>query len=493
MKKRILICEFHQETNTFNPIINGVERFNAGDVFEGQAWFEKLLMEKRAVAGATEAFLEAGMEVIPSVFMHSGSGGRVADKAMEIMCSRLAHYVKTVGAFDGVYAALHGATCTESSNDSCGDLLAFIRSLVGDKPIAVSCDMHAKITPKMMDNANIICGYQTYPHIDFYGVGRRAAKLLADMLNGEKLYNAVCQIPMLVPPAGYTTTAGAYGRLMDKALAMIEDGTLLDASIFPVQPWLDIASIASTVLTVAKDPETAKEKAYLLAQELFEIREEMWPDMKSVDEIIDVAEKNETDMPVVLADSADSPNGGCVGDSPMVAMRLQERGSNLKAAMFIRDAAAVKQAFALGEGATAEFSVGAGLTPGVPGPFKGKGTVLALHENDIKTGKHPVVGKAATVRFGNIYIVLGENGFSSPHPGMFDDFGIEALSCRLLVVKANTSFRYHYGKISDYLYVADTPGAGASNLRAMQWKNLPKNLYPFDLPQDYKVEEAKLW
>lgn len=491
--KRILICEFHQETNTFNPIVNGVERFNAGDVFEGEARYQKILSQKLAVAGAVDVLTENGMEVIPSVFMHSGSGGRVADEALEIMCSRLEHYIKTVGEFDGVYAALHGATCTESNDDACGDVLAFIRQLVGDKPIAASCDMHAKITKKMMDNADIICGYQTYPHIDQNNVGRRAAKLLVEKLSGVEFHNAVCQVPMLVPPAGYTTTAGAYKQLMDKALAMIDDGTLMEVSIFPVQPWLDIDSLASTVLTVAKDPEVAKEKAYELAQGLFEIRDEMWPDMKSVDEIIDIAEKNDTEMPVVLADSADSPNGGCVGDSPMVAMRLQERGSTIKAAMFIRDAAAVKQAFEMGVGATGEFSVGASLTPGVPGPFKGEGTVLGIYENDIKTGKHPVVGRAATVRFGNIYIVVGENGFSSPHPSMFDDFGIEALSCRLLVVKANTSFRFHYGKISDFLYVADTPGAGASNLRAMQWKNLPKNLYPFDLPADYKVEAPRNW
>ena len=491
--KRILICEYHQETNTFNPIINTVERFNAGDVFEGEALLKHRIVNKWAVGGAVDMFTEAGAESIPTIMMHSGSGGRVEDKAYEHMCDRLEHYVNTVGEFDGVYAALHGATCTESSDDSCGDLLEFIRKLVGDKPIAASCDMHAKITQKMLDNADIICGYRTYPHIDHYNVGRRAAKLLLDKLSGVEFHSAVCQIPVLVPPAGYTTTDGAYKQLMDKALAMIDDGTLMEVSIFPVQPWLDIDSLSSTVLAVAKDPAVAKEKAYELAKGLYEIRDEMWPDMKPVDEIIEIAEKNETEMPVVLADSADSPNGGCVGDSPMVAMRLQERGSTIKAAMFIRDEEAVKQAFALGEGASAEFSVGAGLTPGVPGPFKGEGTVLHLFENDNKTGKHPVVGRAATVRFGNIYIVIGENGFSSPHPDMFDDFGVEALSCRLLVVKANTSFRYHYGKISNLLFVADTPGAGASNLRAMQWKNLPKGIYPIDLPEDYKVEQARLW
>ena len=63
----------------------------------------------------------------------------------------------------------------------------------------------------------------------------------------------------------------------------------------------------------------------------------------------------------------------------------------------------------------------------------------------------------------------------------------------LMVVKANTSFRVPYSTISDLIYVADTPGAGASNLKQMQWEKLPKGMYPFDLPEGYEPEKAKLW
>jgi hypothetical protein len=43
------------------------------------------------------------------------------------------------------------------------------------------------------------------------------------------------------------------------------------------------------------------------------------------------------------------------------------------------------------------------------------------------------------------------------------------------------------------IYVADTPGAGAANLKLLQWEQLPKGLYPFDLPTDYTPEKAKLY
>lgn len=274
---------------------------------------------------------------------------------------------------------------------------------------------------------------------------------------------------------------------------MLDKGELIDFSIFCVQPWLDVKTIASTVITVAEDGETAKKNAEILAKQLFEIRDDMWPELLKVDQIIDYAEANTTGKVVILSDPADSHNGGCVGDSPVVAMALQARGSKLKTAMFIRDKQAVAQAFQMGEDATGEFSVGATLTPGMPGPFRAVGTVERLYENDIENGVYPEYGRCAVVAFDNISIVICENGSSSQFPEMYRAFGIEPAECQMLVVKANTSFRAHYASLTDLIYVADAPGAGASNLMQLKWENLPKGLYPFDLPENYKLNEAKLW
>ena len=69
---------------------------------------------------------------------------------------------------------------------------------------------------------------------------------------------------------------------------------------------------------------------------------------------------------------------------------------------------------------------------------------------------------------------------SSGDPQLLRHFGIEPTLCDLVVVKANTSFLEPYGKFTDLIYYADTPGAGASNLKQLQWKNLPEGLYPFE-------------
>ncbi|MBE6962729.1 MAG: M81 family metallopeptidase [Ruminococcaceae bacterium] len=496
MKKRILVCEFHQETNTFNPLVTPAEQFNSGHDFEGSQVFRGLMTQHSAVHGGVDAITEAGGDAVPCVFMHAGSGGRVADSVLAHFCQRMEAYAQEEP-FDGIYAALHGATCTESDDDACGTILAHLRHLAGNKPIAASFDLHANITETVLKNADILCGYHTYPHNDYYETGRRAASLCIKILTGETFFLASSAVPMLIPPAGYTSSEGAFHVLMENGKAMVQNGTLLDFSVFPVQPWLDIPEIASRVIAVAGDSETAKACAEKMAQALADLREDAQPELLSVDEIIDLAEQNSTGKPVILSEPADSPNGGCVGDSPVVAMRLLERGSKLRAGMFVRDPAAVKQAFALGVGGSGEFSVGAGFTPGMPGPLKAVGTVCSLHDGyfwqETPAGRGPLayLGPSAVVRFGTVDILLCHHGEASGNPQLYRHFGIEPTLYDLIVVKANTSFRLHYSKFTDLIYCADTPGAGSSSLKQMRWNKLPAGLYPFT--NEIRPENAKIW
>ena len=89
MKKRILILEFRQETNTFNPVVMTKEMFNGGKDFEGEEIFQTRLSTRTAVCGAAAAFREAGAAVIPTVFASAPSGGRVADDVLEFVMERV--------------------------------------------------------------------------------------------------------------------------------------------------------------------------------------------------------------------------------------------------------------------------------------------------------------------------------------------------------------------------------------------------------------------
>jgi len=199
MGKRILILEFRQESNTFNPIVSDRSVFNDGGPTEGEDAFRRPMAFRSAVHGAVDAVMQAGGEPIPTVFMDAGSGGRVSDKVLEYLMKQVEFYAQN-NAFDAVYASLHGATCTETNDDACGTLMEHLRRLAGDKPIAASFDLHANITEKVLKNTDIVCGYQTYPHRDFYQTGYRAGQLCMELLEGKSLSLTSASVPMLIPP-----------------------------------------------------------------------------------------------------------------------------------------------------------------------------------------------------------------------------------------------------------------------------------------------------
>ena len=498
--KRVLICEFHQETNTFNPLPMKLEHFAALRYANGQEAYDLCKKLPCAFHGMIDAIEEDGGEVISSVSLYGSLGGPVEDSVMEILKTGVRETLEKVGPVDAVCASLHGATCLASEEDACGEFVAWLRKLVGeDVVIAASFDLHANITDVMLQNADVISGYQTYPHVDYYQTGYRAASLCMRKLRGEKVYTAATIIPMMVPPSGFTTLLEPFKGVIDYGKALVEEGKLLDFTVFNVQPWLDIHKIGSTVIAVAEDAETAKKYADILAQKFFDNRDGYWPDLVDVDKIIDRAESAESKKPVILVDASDSPNGGAPGDSVIIALELLKRNSQLKTGMFVKDPEAVEKAFEVGVGNSAEFTIGGKFSPGMPAPLKAMATVRSLHDGFFRQegpsgrGFPNHIGKTAVVSVGNMDIMLCCQPTASGDPQLLRHFGIEPTLYDLVVVKANTSFRAAYTPFAGEIYYADTPGVCASNLKYFDWHNLPKNLYPFDLPADYTPEKAKIW
>lgn len=499
-KKRVLVCEFHEETNTFNPVVMSLDGFRVVRYAEGQEAYDLCKELPCAFHGMLDAIEKHDAVAIPTISLYGPSGGIVSNSVLELFFERMEYYVKQEEDFDAVCVSLHGATCTTEIEDACGALLERLRKLVGeDKLIAASCDLHANVTPKMLGAADILCGYQSYPHVDFYETGYRAADLCMRKLAGDSVVMAATTIPMMVPPAGYTSLEEPFKSIIDAGKELVASGKLLDFTTHQVQPWLDVKEIGSTIIAIAETEDVAKQYADELAEKLYAKRDEYWPELLSVDEVIDRAEANDSGKPIILVDSADSPNGGAVGDGILPAIRILERGSSISAGMFVKDPEAARRAFEVGVGNSAEFEVGGKFTPGMPGPLKAVGYVKSLHDGSFRQegpagrGFPCNVGHSAVISFGNVDVMVCEEPGASGDPQILRHFGIEPKLYDLIVVKANTSFKVPYSAFADEFCYADTPGAGASNLKYFDWKNLPKEFYPFDLPEGYELKKAKVW
>jgi len=82
-----------------------------------------------------------------------------------------------------------------------GEILARVRRVIGKElPLVASLDLHANVTPAMVEHADALIAYRTYPHVDMAETGRAAARHLALLLDSkQRLAKAFRQLPFLIP------------------------------------------------------------------------------------------------------------------------------------------------------------------------------------------------------------------------------------------------------------------------------------------------------
>ena len=173
---KIALCEFHQETNSFNPVKTTMSDYKKVGFYEGDDMYQ-LRQRPVAMAGKFAAIEEAGgAEIIPLISMSAQSGGTVEHEVVDYFLDKVISGLKAALPLDGVFIGLHGATQSDASDDVCGDILEAVRNVVGSEcVITASTDLHANVTEKWVKNADFFAGYHTYTHIDFYETMKHTA------------------------------------------------------------------------------------------------------------------------------------------------------------------------------------------------------------------------------------------------------------------------------------------------------------------------------
>src|SRR6185295_1722899 len=121
------------------------------------------------------------------------------------------------GGGDAILLDLHGAMVTRSFDDGEGELLRRIRAVAPATPLAVALDLHGNITQPMIDHADILVGFKTYPHIDMYETGAHAARLLFAWVDGaSRPALARVQLPLLCHTLRSATGDGAMQRAVER-------------------------------------------------------------------------------------------------------------------------------------------------------------------------------------------------------------------------------------------------------------------------------------
>ncbi|HWU36136.1 MAG TPA: M81 family metallopeptidase, partial [Candidatus Acidoferrum sp.] len=241
---RVLVAECKQEVASFNPVLSHYEDFRV-------AFGDEVLARHRGVrsemAGALHV-LESRPElrVVPAYSARSiTSGGILTAGDFQRIAREFLDSVRAAGPVDALYFALHGAMASENEDDPEGHLLAETRKIVGERvPVVVSLDLHGILTDRMLQHADAVVMYHTYPHVDFYETGERAARLLMRVLAGEvNPVTAVVTIPALVRGDELITETGLLGGIIRTAQAIEKSPGGLVAGMFIGNPFTDVAGL----------------------------------------------------------------------------------------------------------------------------------------------------------------------------------------------------------------------------------------------------------
>jgi microcystin degradation protein MlrC len=105
------------------------------------------------------------------------------------------------GPIDGLYLDLHGAMVAEGFPDAEGELLRRARAILGPTaPITASLDPHCNLTAAMVEHADALAPFRTYPHVDMRDAGARAVVLLLERIRrGRPFGKAFRQLDYLIP------------------------------------------------------------------------------------------------------------------------------------------------------------------------------------------------------------------------------------------------------------------------------------------------------
>src|SRR5512143_444523 len=139
------------------------------------------------LAGFVEAAEAKGWDLIPTIACGASPSAHVTEDAFARIVKVMVEGIAAAGPLDAVYLDLHGAMVTEHLDDGEGEILARVRRVIGkDLPLVVSLDLHANVSPTMVEHADALIAYRTYPHVDMAETGRASAKHLALLLKSKQ-------------------------------------------------------------------------------------------------------------------------------------------------------------------------------------------------------------------------------------------------------------------------------------------------------------------
>ena len=490
---RILIAGFKHETNTFSKNPADRAAYQARALFLGEEVANNLKSTQTEIAAYLDFCETKGWEARHPIHANAIPSGPVTEDMFNYVRDILLDCIETQGPFDAVMLCLHGAMACEHTEDGEGELLSVLRGKLGqDVPITATLDLHANVTDRMAEMADILIPHRTYPHIDQYEVATEAAELLERMLIGEITPVITVRRGQMLDGAdhGRTTMPGPMSEALADCKKLLARPDVLAAGICAGFPWADTHDTGPSAIIVGNGEH--KEHTSLadkLIQGLWEKRNIHTIKTIGIEEALArVDEIPPSNKPVVLADFADNPGGGGYGDGTRLLKGMIEADLQNAAFATIYDPVAARACHDNGLGAIVYLQLGGHTDTGYGAPLELRGTVKAVTngqfqlEGPMTAGSRVNMGTTAVVTVGGIDVIITSGRFQVYDQMYFRHARIDPLLKSVIAVKSAHHFRAAFQPIASEIIVVDSGGGLTSrNYKKLVYERVRRPVYPLDI------------
>jgi microcystin degradation protein MlrC len=489
---KLVIAQMQHETNTFSPIATPWEAFGNGGPMLGRDAFDALRGTGVPMAAFLDIALKENAGIATPVAAWANPSGPVDAGAYDRICTLICDAVRQ--GCDAVMLDLHGAMVVEGrTDDGEGTLLERIRAIAPKVPIAVSLDLHANVTERMVRNCDVIAGYKTYPHVDGYAAAALAGGILVRYLKGEvEPVLAWGNRPLLAHTLKQNTDEGAMRDFVEAARAAERDG-MLAATAFGGFQLADIHDAGVSAVVVADGDRAAAQAACdAILDAAWRRKDDFIYRGRALEEALVEAKRlgDQSGGPVLLLDHADNCMSGATQDSMHVLREALRMGLTGIAVGPVRDPEAVARMVEAGVGNRVTLPVGGKVDMPAIGrrcePMPLTGVVRNITDGEYTitgpqfTGTRCHMGRTAVLDTGAAQVVVTERNQEPWDRGVFESAGIRPERQRYLLLKSRMYFRPVFLPIAKGAVLCDGVGVASSDWKQFTYRKIRRPIYPLD-------------
>jgi microcystin degradation protein MlrC len=489
---RIAVASFSHETCTLCPRPTTVEDFERGGVYIG----EEVLDRVRGIPTYINGFIKAAEEesdvelvgVLSAAKSWGGSSGSwLTRECSDKYSLGIEAELRKAGKLDGVLLALHGGMAATGIPRPEAEIVRRARRAVGDIPIFVTFDMHGNEDQEIVDAADGVFSIKTFPHIDSEQTGESAAKCLFETVRGGFKPTMALRKPGVISPGVFQHTGSHPMKDIIARAAEWEEKnpSVRWISSMPGFPYADVPDAGFTVIALTNDDQELAERitddiSDLVWSLRVPLASRKLPLPKDgVEKVTKLVAEGKT--PVIIADHSDR-----TGDGTHVLEQLLKQGAKNFGISTIKDPKAVLEVMDQADvGDTVTVKVG-GYEYLSGNPVELTGRVEFLGDGDyikagpMSKGSKTLLGPTAVLDLGdNNHVVISSTLHQVTDHAGFTAFDIDFDSLEIMSLKSRVHFRAFYETVAGSIVEIDSPGLGIADLTTIDYKNVPKNIYPF--------------